>query len=215
VEVGSAPTCLEVTNLEAAMFLVSGTYVDYLLPFFEKECSLSEAARAREVTISQMRYWANKMEELGLIKHTRTVKRKGSPVKYYYRVADEYKVPLKHIPSESLEELLAQKEQRIVKRAYRALAKAFITHDSEWYAHYYLEDGNPIAKTKPSQGTAEDAKLFSYWMTLYLQPEQAKALRADLRELQARYAKFHEENLREESVDAAYSITHLLSVQER
>jgi hypothetical protein len=215
MQVGSAPTCLEITNLEAAMFLVSGTYVDYLLPFFERECSLSEAAKERKVTIPQMRYWANKMEELGLIKHTKTVKRKGSPVKYYYRVADEYKVPLKSIPTESLEELLAQKEQRIVKRAYRALAKAFITHDSEWYAHYYLEDGNPTAKTKPSQGTSEDAKLFSYWMVLSLKPEQAKALRADLRELQARYAKFHEENSHEKPADAAISITHLLSVQER
>ncbi len=197
------------------MFLVGGTYVDYLLPFFEKECSLSEAAKECGVSLAKMRYWVGKMEELGLIKHTKTVPRKGSPIKYYFRVADEYKVLLKNIPKDSLEELLEQKEQRLVKRSYKARVQAIMNHDSDWYVHYYLENGNPTSKTKPELGTAEDAKVFTYWMALYLTADQSKALRAELRDLQARYAKFHEENVREEPDEAAFSITHLLSVQER
>jgi hypothetical protein len=206
---------LEVTDLEAAMFLVSGTYVDYLLPFFVKESSLSEAAKAREVSLAKMRYWVGKMEELGLIRHTKTVRRKGSPVKYYFRVADEYKVPLKRIPTESLEALLEQKEQRLVKRGYQYMARAVVNHDSDWYAHYYLDNGNPTAKTKPEQGTAEDARVFSYWMMLMLKPEQSKALRAELRDIQTRYAAFHEENSREEAEEALFSMTHLFSVEDR
>jgi hypothetical protein len=206
---------LEITNLETAMFLVGGTYVDYLLPFFEKECSLSEAAKACEVSLAKMRYWVGKMEELGLIQHTKTVLRKGSPIKYYFRVADEYRVLLKNIPKDSLEELLEQKEQRLVKRSYQARVQAIMNHDSDWYVHYYLEHGNPTSKTKPERGTVEDAKAFSYWMALYLTSDQAKDLRAELRDLQMRYAKFHEENLREKPGEAAFSITHLLSIQER
>lgn len=197
------------------MFLVGGTYVDYLLPFFEKECSLSEAAKECEVSLAKMRYWVGKMEELGLIRHTKTVKRKGSPIKYYFRVADEYKVPLKGIPINSLEEMFEQKEQRLVKRSYKARVQAIMNHDSDWYVHYYLENGNPTSKTKPERGTVEDAKALSYWMALYLTSDQAKDLRAELRDLQMRYARFHEENLREKLNEAAFSITHLLSVQER
>jgi hypothetical protein len=205
---------LEITNLEAAVFLVSGTYVDYLLPFFEKECSLSEAAKECEVSLAKMRYWVGKMETLGLIRHTKTVERKGSPIKYYFRVADEFKVPLKGIPTNLLEEMLEQKEQRLVKRSYKARVQAIMNHDSDWYVHYYLEHGNPTSKTKPERGTVEDAKVFSYWMALCLTPDQSKDLRTELRDLQTRYAKFHEENLREKPDQAAFSITHLLSVQE-
>jgi hypothetical protein len=208
-------TSLEITNLEAATFLVSGTHVDYLLPFFEKECSLSEAAKSQGVSLAKMRYWVDRMEALGLIKHTKTVTRKGSPIKYYFRVADEYKVSLSRIPTASLEELLEQKEQRLVKRGYQYMAKAVVSHDCEWYAHYYLENGNPTAKTKPERGTAEDAKVFSYWMMLLLKPEQSKALRAELRDIQERYAAFSEENSREKTEDALLSMVHLFAVEER
>jgi hypothetical protein len=206
---------LEITNLEAVMFLVGGTYVDYLLPFFEKECSLSEAAKECEVSLAKMRYWVGKMEELGLIKHTKTVPRKGSPIKYYFRVADEYKVPLKGIPTNSLEDMLEQKEQRLIKRSYKARVQAIMNHDSDWYVHYYLENGNPTSKTKPARGTNEDAKVFTYWMALFLTAEQATTLRAELRDLQARYAKLHEENVRQEPDETAFFITHLSSIQER
>jgi hypothetical protein len=206
---------LEITNLEAATFLVSGTHVDYLLPFFEKECSLSEAAKERGVSMAKMRYWIDKMEELGLIKHTKTVTRKGSPIKYYFRVADEYKVPLSCIPTESLEELLEQKERRLVKRGYQYMAKAVVNHNCEWYAHYYLENGNPTAKTKPEKGTAEDARVFSYWMMLLLKPEQSRALRSELRDIQVRYAALAIENSEQKAEDAVYSLTHLFSIEER
>jgi hypothetical protein len=206
---------LEITHLEAAVFLVGGSRVRYLLPFFGKECSLSEGAKMVKVPLANMRYWVTKMEELGLVKHTKTVERKGSPIKYYRSSADEFRVPLKQIPSESLEELLEQRERRFIERGYRSLAKALSSHESDWYATYALEEGIPTANLKPSQGTAEDVQVLSYWMPLRLNPEQAKALRDELREVQARYAKLHEENLREKPLAASFSITHLFSVRER
>jgi DNA-binding transcriptional ArsR family regulator len=206
---------LDITSLEAAIFLVGGARVQYLLPFFGKECSVSEGAKAVKLPLANMRYWVTKMEELGLIRLTKTVKRKGSPIKYYRSVADEFRVLLKSIPMASLEELLEQREERYIKRSYKALAKALVGHESDWYVNYLLEDGIPTTNIKPEQGTAEDAQVLSYWMPLRLNPEQAKALRDELRDMQGRYAKLHEENVREKHKDTSFSITHLFSVRER
>jgi DNA-binding MarR family transcriptional regulator len=208
-------TSLEITQLEAAMFLVDGAQVRYLRPFFARECSLGQAAKTLKMPIANMHYWVNKMEKLGLIRQTKSVKRKGSPVKYYRSSADEFVVALKRIPTASLEELLEQRERRYIRRMYQGVARALLAHEGEWYAHYFMAGDSPTSNIKPKSGSAEDAELFSYWMPLSLKSEQAKALRAELREVQARYAKLHEENLREKSQDTACAVTHLFSVRER
>jgi DNA-binding transcriptional ArsR family regulator len=201
---------LEITNPEAAAFLADATKVKHIRPFFAKECSLAEAAKMLKLPLANMHYWVSKMEELGLIKQTKVVKRKGSPVKYYRTVADEFTVPLEHIPVASVEELLGQRQKPWLKRTYKALTASAFKYTDGWQAHFYQEGSNMMYSIVPKRGNLEDAQIFYLWMLFRLTPEQAKNFRAELLELQTRYLKLHEEN----GDDVSKYITHLLSVQD-
>jgi hypothetical protein len=205
-------TSLDILEPDAVSFMI-GEGVRYLLPFFNKEVSVSQAAKSTKVSLAKMRYWVDKMQSLGLIEQTKEVKRKGSPIKYYRSVANEFRVSINAIPVVSLEEMLETKERRYVKRAYQAVAKAISHHSSqggEWYIRFFLENNNPTSQMQPKQGTSEDAKSYSIWMPLSLSPEQAKNLRTELRELTTRYAQMHTEN----ETKHPLSVVHLLAVQE-
>jgi DNA-binding transcriptional ArsR family regulator len=203
-------TSLEIINPEAAAFLTDATKVKHIRPFFAKECALAEAAKMLELPLANMRYWISKMEELGIIKQTRIVRRKGSPIKYYRTVADEFTVPLEHIPMASLEELLELREKPYIKRAYKALVASAFKFTQGWQAHFYQDGETVMYSIVPRRGSLEDARIFSFWMPLRLTSEQANTFRAELRDLQTRYTKFSEENTDE----VPRYITHLLSVQD-
>jgi hypothetical protein len=202
-------TSLEIVSPEAAAFLVDATKVKHIRPFFAKESTLAEAAKELALPLANMHYWVSKMEKLGIIKQTRVVKRKGSPIKYYRTVADEFTVPLEHIPMASVEELLEQREKPYFKRAYKALVASAFNYTQGWQAHFYQDGSALMYSIVPRQGSLEDARIFSFWMPLRLTPEQAKTFRAELRDLQTRYTKLHEEN----AEDVPQYITHLLLVQ--
>jgi hypothetical protein len=205
--------CLELTDPAITEFM-TGEGVKYLLPFFNKEASLSEATKSVKVSIAKLRYWVDKMQTFGLIRETRRVERKGSPIRYYRSVADEFRIPVSSIPLVSLEEMLETRERRYVKRLYKVTANAITRHSHKkgdaWYLRFYMQDSHGTAAIEPEQGTPEDAKIFSYWMPLSLSPEQAKALRAELRDIQTRYAQMNIDN------HNAYplSLVHLFAVEE-
>jgi DNA-binding transcriptional ArsR family regulator len=203
-------TRLEIVDPEVAAFMADASKVKHLRPFFAKECSLAEAARVMELPLANMHYWVSKMEELGLIEQTKVVKRKGSPVKYYRTVADEFTVPLEYIPVASVEELLEIKEKPYIKRMYKALAASAFKYTEGWQAHFYKDGSTMMYSIVPRKGDLEDANIFYLWMPFRLTTEQAKNFRAELRELQTRYMQLHEEN----GEDVPKYITHLLSVQD-
>jgi hypothetical protein len=204
-------TSLEITNPEAAAFLTDAGRVKHIRPFFAKECTLAKAAKDLDISLANMHYWVNKMEELGIIGQTKIVKRKGSPIKYYRTVADEFTVPLEYIPMTSLEELLEQREKPYIKRAYKALVASAVNYGEGWQAHFYQDGVTVMYSIVPRRGNLEDAHIFSLWMPLRLTTEQAKTFRAELQALQTRYTKLHEEN----PEDVPQYITHLLSVQDK
>jgi hypothetical protein len=203
-------TSLEITNAETALFLADAAQLRYLAPFFAKECSLGDAAKQLKLPLANMHYWVNKMEALGLLEQTKTVKRKGSPIKYYRSVADEFSVPLEVIPLASVEELLELRQKPYVKRACKALANAAFNYPEGWHAYYYLAGDTPMYTITPKKGDLEDANIFYLWMPFRLTPEQAGAFRAELHDLQTRYTKLSEENTQE----TPRYLTHLLSVQD-
>jgi hypothetical protein len=207
-------TSLEITNPKVAMFLVDASKVRHLRPFFAKECTLAEAAKDLNLALANMHYWATKMEKLGVIKLTRVVKRKGSPIKYYRSVADEFTVPLEYIPLASVEELLEIKEKPYIKRSYKALVASAFKYMNGWQAYFYLDGTTFMYSIEPRRGTLEDAQIFNWWMPLRLTPEQAKIFREELQDLKTRYTKLSEENTSEANAsDVPQYITHLLSVQ--
>jgi hypothetical protein len=203
-------TSLEVTNSETALFLVDTSKVRYIRPFFAKECSVSEAAKSLELPLANMRYWTEKMVELGLLKQTRIEKRKGSPIKYYRSVADTFSVPLEIIPIASIEELLKLRQELYLQRSRKALAKAALKHEGGWHAYYYLEGNMLIYTLMPRKGDLEDAGIFYFWVPFRLTDEQAKAFRAELRDIQTRYMKLSEQNAN----DVPQQISILLAVQD-
>jgi hypothetical protein len=203
-------TSLEITNSKTALFLADASKVRYIRPFFAKECSLGEAAKKLELPLANVRYWTEKMVELGLIKQTRTLKRKGSPIKYYRTVADEFMVPLEYIPITSVEELLELRDKPFSKRTNKALVKTAFKYVEVWQTRYYLQGDVLFYNIEPKNGDLEDAQIFYLKMLFRLTPEQAKVFRAELRELQARYMKLSVENLE----DVPRHICHLLLVEE-
>jgi hypothetical protein len=172
-------TSLEITNPEAAAFLTDAARVKHMPPFFARECTLAEAAKLLGLPLANMRYWVSKMKELGIIKQTRIVRRKGSPIKYYRSVADEFTVPLEHIPVASVEALLELREKPYHKRAYKALVVSAYKYTQGWQAHFYQDGATVMYSIVPRRGSLEDARIFSFWMPLRLTAEQAKTFRAN------------------------------------
>jgi hypothetical protein len=213
-------TSLEVTNADTALFLADASKVRYLRPYFAREASVSEAAKLLELPLANVRYWTERMIELSLIKQTRSVKRKGSPIKYYRTVADEFTVPLETIPVISIEALLEIKERPYWQRAQKALAITGLKKAGGWHTRYYLQGNIPMYTLEPKSGDLEDAEIFNYWMPLKLNLEQAKTFRAELAALRACYEKLSVENQSIENRGADQleqvprHICHLLLVEE-
>lgn len=205
-------TSLEIKNPDVALFLADVSKSRHIRPFFARECTLGQAAKDLGIPLGTMRYWVDKMEELGLVKLSRTQKRKGSPIKYYRTVADNFIVPLEVFPLASIEELLRLKEEPPLQRIRKALANAALNHEGGWQAHFHLEGSVVFYTIKPNQGELEDAEIFYLWMPFRLTPDQAKTLRSELRDIQTRYMKVSEDNADEASAEA--TLTYLLSVRD-
>jgi DNA-binding transcriptional ArsR family regulator len=201
---------LEIMNPEVALFLADTSKSRHLRPFFAKECTLSKAAKDLGLPLGTMRYWVSKMEELGLLKLSRTEKRKGSPIKYYRTVADNFIVPLEVFPLASIEELLRLRQEPWLERTRKALARAALNHEGGWQAHFHLEGSVVFYTIEPKQGNLEDAEIFYLWMPFRLKAEQAIMLRAELRDIQVRYMKLSEEN----QDDTPRHLAYLLAVRE-
>ncbi len=215
-----ALTSLEIIHPDVALFLADVSKSRHIRPFFAKECTLSQAAKELDLPLGTMRYWVSKMEELGLLKLSRTEKRKGSPIKYYRTVADTFVVPLEVFPLTSIEELLRLKEELWLQRIRTALANAALNHEGGWQAHFHLEGSVVFYTMKPKQGELEDAGIFYLLTPLRLTPQQAKTMRSELRDLQTRYMMLSENNTSEEGVstdsaeDTALYLSYLLSVRD-
>ncbi len=213
-------TSFEITNPEVALFLADTSKSRHIRPFFARECTLSKAAKELRLPLGTMRYWVDKMEELGLLRLARTAKRKGSPIKYYRTVADTFIVPLEVFPLASIEELLRLKEEPWLQRIRKALANAALTHEGGWQAHFHLEGSVVFYTIKPKRGELEDAGIFYLLTPLRLTPQQAKTMRSELRHIQTKYMKLSEDNVSEDGLsadsaeDTALYLSHLLFVRD-
>ncbi len=186
---------LEVTNPEVGLFLLSRTKARYLFPFIHQEYSLSEAAKILNTSLANLRYWVRKMEELGLVRVTRLEKRKGSPIKYYRSVAHKFTFALGRLPTSEVDEILFNEtELPVYQRASKALAATGRKNVKEWLLQLYMTDKTTAHAIIPKHGSLEAAEIANIWWLYRLLPEQAKAFRDELTELNLRYNKLSEEN---------------------
>jgi DNA-binding transcriptional regulator GbsR (MarR family) len=202
---------LEVTNPDVGLFLVSRVKARYLFPFIQQDYSLSEAAKVLNTSIANLRYWVKKMEDLGLIRVTRLVKRKGSPIKYYRSVAHKFTFSLELMPASELDEILFDEtELPTYRRAAKALNATGRKHVKEWLLELYMVDKTTTQIIRPKQGSLEEAEITNIWWLYRLMPEQAKTFRDELNELRDRYNKLSEENPKTTTL----YMNHLLLVEE-
>jgi hypothetical protein len=202
---------LEVTDPNVGLFLVSRAKARYLFPFIHKEYSLSEAAKELNITLVKMRYWATKMEDLGLIRVTRVVQRKGSPIKYYRSVAHKFTFALELLSNDEVDEIVFNEtELPIYKRATKALSETGRKHVKEWQLQVYMSDQTTAHAVQPKHSSLEDAGISNIWWLYRLTPEQAKAFHTELTELNRRYNKLSEENPKTTSL----YINHLMLAEE-
>ncbi|MEM6431232.1 MAG: helix-turn-helix domain-containing protein [Deinococcota bacterium] len=91
-----------VTDPKAADTLTDPKKYYYLAPFMRCEHSLSEAARALGMKANALFYQVKRLEQLGLIRVVRTVKRQGRASKVYRAVAQRFVIPFTHTSAESM-----------------------------------------------------------------------------------------------------------------
>jgi DNA-binding transcriptional regulator GbsR (MarR family) len=202
---------LEITNPDVGLFLVSRVKARYLFPFIQQDYSLSEAAKVLNTSIANLRYWVRKMEALGLIRVTRTVKRNGSPIKYYRSVAHKFTFALGLLPASEVDEILFNEtELPVYQRAAKALNATGRKNVKEWLLELYMVDKTTAHSIRPKYGSLEEAGITNIWWLYKLTPEQANAFRAELTELNLRYNKLSEDNPKTTTL----YISHLMLAEE-
>jgi hypothetical protein len=202
---------LEVTDPDVGLFLVSRVKARYLFPFIQGDHSLSEAAKVLNTSVANLRYWVKKMEMFGLIRVTHTVKRKGSPIKYYRSVAHKFTFSLERLPTDDVDEIMFNEtELPLYRRAADALNNAGRKNVKEWLLEVYMMDKTTAHSIRPKHGSLEDAEIANIWWLYRLTPEQAKMFRSELGELRDRYNKLSEENPK----TLPLHISHLMLAEE-
>ena len=182
-----------VTNPAAAAFLSDPEKNAYLSPFLDQDMTLVVAARALELPLNQMHYWAKRLLNLGLIEVRSTQKRGGRPIQHYRSTAPAFFVPFSATPLETLEAQLIHDNlirQRQMSTAHaRALGE--LPPDYGTLISRLGTDKNRI-RFQAIHGSSINPLIFSTWLARPFQAEDAQKLHAELQTLTERYANLPE-----------------------
>jgi hypothetical protein len=189
-------TSLTITNPEAAAYLSNPHRAVFLYPFIGKERSASQVALEYRADLRAYLYQIGRMQRLGLLQHTRTEKRKGSPVKHYRASADAFFVPLSATKLEGLEAMVDAWSQSLQPVFLKSFIAALQATDHNWgvrIARDALGRLEIAPATNPETGldllAPEVPVILEGWFTdLHLDHADAKALQHDLLQLYFRYA---------------------------
>ncbi|PYE51832.1 ArsR/SmtB family transcription factor [Deinococcus yavapaiensis] len=178
---------------DAAKALLDPSSFTHLHPYLARDCTLTEAARETNTSLSRALYHARRFTRLGLLHVARTSPRRGRPVKYYRSTADRFFVPFATTSFEDLEaawEIVERNEQRRFTRAYvRAYLNerpdstnggALVHRTTE--GHVSL-DFTSTAPSVTAQAPIDELGLWSSWSTVRLTPSEAAALQRTLEAL--------------------------------
>jgi hypothetical protein len=188
-----------VRDPKAAAFLADLERVQVLLPFLERERTVSDVARELDLPLDAMYYRVRRLVELGLLQPTRTVPRKGRALTLYRARASHFFAPLDALPKRTAEDFLAEGDEPTRRRVARSVARVMLAlpRDLRMGLHVRLDDeGRPSVGLGPEERGWRPAKMLdaevpaivSSWMPLRLGFEDAKALQRELFDLIERYA---------------------------
>jgi hypothetical protein len=118
-----------VTNSKHAQLLTEPKSKEFFKPFLATERSVKQAAEEVGCDLNTMLYRVKAFQAAGLLKVTRTEKRKGREIKYYRSVHDAYFIPFRLTSYATLEERLEVQGEPIFATLIRAYAHALRQHD--------------------------------------------------------------------------------------
>ncbi len=186
---------LEISNPKAAAYLSNPHKAVYLYPFIGKERSASEVAKEYMADLKAYLYQIERLLKLGLLRHTRTQTRKGSPIKYYRAVSDSFFVPLQATPLENMESLLDAWSQSLQPVFLKSFIAALESTSQRWGVRISREANGQLLISPASNAispfnplvTDVPAILEGWFTDLRLDHSDAKALQHELVALYLRY----------------------------
>lgn len=186
---------IEITNPKAAAYLSNPSKAVFLYPFIGLERSASDVAREYRADLKVYLYQIERMQKLGLLLHTRTQARKGSPIKYYRAISDSFFVALNATPLESLENMVDAWSQSLQPLFLTSFVTALEATGQRWGVRIAREqNGQLLISPAWSPETAYNplepdapAVLEGWFTDLRLDPADAKAMQHELVALYLRY----------------------------
>jgi|GEM_PF-2358874 len=193
---------------EAVKFLVHLTNTRFLHPFWGRESSLAEAARALEVSKSRMSYWLSKLLELDLIVKVRVEKRGKHQIPIYRSVADVFTVPLEQLPLEWEGGLLERHRRDFDGREQSSVLGALRQNPERWFVRFSMEGEESRLDILPNGGDKSSVPFVSEWGRVRLDKAQASAFQRELLSLVERYGAHTQ-------TEGDYHLFKLLLIEER
>ncbi len=186
---------LEIDNVKAAAYLCDPHKAVFLYPFIGCERSAAEVARAYNADFKAYLFQIERMQQLGLLQHTQTKSRKGSPVKYYRAVSDSFFVPFKVTQLENLEAMLDAWSQSLQPVFLKSFIHGLYSTQANWGVRIARESNGQLSIAAANQADraynmlepTAPAMLEGWFTDLRLDPEDAKALQHELVALYLRY----------------------------
>ena len=198
---------LIVKDIRAIDLLAKPEYRFLLLPFFQAEKSVSEAAEEARVELRKMYYLCQRACKLGLLRIASTQKRKGRAIKRYRAAADAFFVPYTYM-RETLREIFFESELKLLPMVADASAHSFVKingdvlYDDEWGRLYRPHLGTGFSSfTNSSKKRFLDLDAYlehlndaptpylKYTLNLSLSQADAKSLQRELIDVMQRYTR--------------------------
>ncbi|GEM49551.1 hypothetical protein DC3_51860 [Deinococcus cellulosilyticus NBRC 106333 = KACC 11606] len=189
---------LQVHDPATVHLLTHPRSLQHLGVFLGQEKTVREAAQDLGLEPHRMLYWVKKLLSAGLIREVRTAKQQGKTIRWYRAVADRFDIPLKHIPSGTLEDLMGHFDAHQARHLTRELVET--THRSVLDVHRHQVWIGGVGEVQLDLGT--DGRrlhghllqeglpaVLTHWATLSLSQEQAKQLQQELAQVISRYQK--------------------------
>jgi hypothetical protein len=182
-----------VTGVAAAR-LVDERTRRYLGPYLGNASTVTRAAETLAVSVAAMWQQTRALVDAGLVAEVRLEPRAGRAIRWYRAVSDEFEIPLREFPQDSLEAFVDQVD-RISGLALRdGLVEAFVDSrlpvDRIVWRYRCLDNG----MTDFSPGLRGGGELptppggvWSSWTTLDLSADEAARLRAEVEALWMRW----------------------------
>ena len=191
----SEPKVLDLGNSLAARILANPDIAVFLKPFMREALTIKKAAEELKLSIQNMHYRVEQMEQAGLLDVVGIEARRGRPIKHYQATATAFRIRVQSIPEAVMQAL---NDHIFWKRQLeRGLEGAFgLSKYQEHMVVYLDKDGLLVwgsdleEKAKDPEVLTDDfpAVLNMWTGGLRLNRSDAKALQRELWQVCERYA---------------------------